>query len=169
MMGRRVRHELKIVGSVLVVGSDVESHHPLEEKFRRRVEGEEGIPVDVEELAIRRMRTSLDVLRNDGRVEAENGVEPFLDLVSGAVTDGFLEFDLSEGSAESGGRFDGCWRVFRGGGGRRSKVVGRVGIFGEGGGSRGFSELLDEFDGKRSTGSFVSVDGRGHEDEVGTD
>lgn len=62
LLSRSVTHELKVVGRVLVVTRDVERHHALEEDFGRGVEGEEGIPIDVEELAGRRMGTALQRL-----------------------------------------------------------------------------------------------------------
>lgn len=112
VVGGRVGHKLEVVGGVLIVRGDVESHHPLKEELRCGVEREKSVPIDVEQLAVRRMGAALDVLRHNRRVEAKHRVEPPLDLVSGCVSNGFLELDFPKGSAESGCRLDGRWGLF---------------------------------------------------------
>ena len=82
---------------------DVERHHSLEEDFGSGMEGEEGIAIDVEELASRGVGTALQrLLRRDGEgsVEAEKLVEPFFDWISGAVSDRSGEGDLLERSSD---------------------------------------------------------------------
>lgn len=55
LVSRRVAHELQVVGRVLVVTGDVQRHHLLQELFGHGVEREEGIAVNMEELALRRI------------------------------------------------------------------------------------------------------------------
>ncbi len=57
---RCIRHELEVVGRVLVVGRDVERHHALEKDLARGVVRKEGVAVDVEELARRGVRAARD-------------------------------------------------------------------------------------------------------------
>ena len=87
-------------------------------------------------------------------------VEPFLDRISRAVSDRGRERDLLERSRNRASERGGFL-------GRRSLVGDGRGESGSG--SRHLSQLLEEFEGERTTCSFVSVDRRGHEDEVGTE
>ena len=59
LMCRCILHELEVVGRVLVVTSYIQRHHLLKEFLGSRVVGEEGIAVDMKELAFVRMRASL--------------------------------------------------------------------------------------------------------------
>lgn len=145
---------------------DVETHHPLEEDLGGRVEGEESVAVDVEELAGRGVGAALEGLLGgygEGRVEAEEGVEPLLDWVARAVSDRGRKVDLLERS---------CDRACDGGTSSTGCLRGRIGHRGcseRRGGARHLAERLEELEGERSSSSFVSVDGGCHEDEVGTE
>jgi hypothetical protein len=58
--------------------------------------GEQRVPVDIVQLAFGRVRTTLDRLRDDGSVEAEEVVEPFFNIVAGRVSDGLFQLDLAQ-------------------------------------------------------------------------
>jgi hypothetical protein len=161
---RSVRHELQVVGRVLVVRRDVETHHPLEERFRGGVVREEGVAVDVVQLALTRVRATLKLLvtgRGEGRIEAEELVEPLLNRVSGGVTNRRGELDLLQLARDGEGLS------------RRRTALGGFGVLSTGGrgreggsGAGHLAELLEELEGEGTTSSFVTVDGRCHEDEV---
>jgi hypothetical protein len=55
----RVAHELQVIGRVLVVASNVQRHHLLQELFGHWVEREKGIAVDMEQLALGRVLGSV--------------------------------------------------------------------------------------------------------------
>jgi hypothetical protein len=58
-MRRRITHELQIIGRILVVTSHIKRYHLLKKLFRHWVEREKGIAVDIEELALGWVWTSL--------------------------------------------------------------------------------------------------------------
>ena len=166
MLSRRVAHELKVVRRVLVVARNVERHHALEKDFGGGVEGEEGIAVDVEEFAGRRVGAALQRLlgRNrKSRIEAEELVEPLLVRVAGAVSNRSGEIDLLERSCDSSCEWS------RSSGGLRRRSFRRLRNRDGRSGPRYLAELLEELEGEGTTGAFVAVDGRGHEDEVGAE
>lgn len=148
-----VGHELQVVGRVLVVRSHVERHHPLQEHLGRRVVREQGVPVDVVQLALRGMRAPRNMSRQGGSIEAQQRVEPLLHRVRLSIPDGLFKLDL--------GQRPGHAHFLPGGVGRYR----HGGVFPDDG-SRLFSELLDQLDGQTSTGSFVSIDSGGHEHQV---
>lgn len=126
-----VRHEEEVVGGVAVVRRNVECHHPLEQLLRRLVVREERVPLHAKEGALVRVRQPRgrpgDVV---GGVEAEELVEPRLDVVPRCVSDGVRELDLAEGAAgRAGGR----------------RLLGLV------------AELRDELEGQGAARAFVAV------------
>ena len=52
MVGRGIGHHLEIVGGVLVVRRHEEGHDPLKEGLRCSVVAEQGVAVDVVEVAV---------------------------------------------------------------------------------------------------------------------
>lgn len=166
MMCGGIRHELEIVGLVFVVRSNVQCHHSLEENLGSGMITEQGVPRDIVQLTCRRMGASLrrsdSRFRKDGGVKAENAVQPPLDFVSSTITYRCLQLYFPQrarfrciGVASS--------RFLRGRRGRDGRFL--CSVFSERG-SGTFAQLLNEFQGKRATSAFVSVDGRSHEDEV---
>ncbi|CRK36922.1 hypothetical protein BN1708_007250 [Verticillium longisporum] len=151
LVRRGVAHQLQIVGRVLVVAGDVQRDHLLQELFGNGVEGEEGIAVDLEELALRRVRAALaaDLGPGQGRVQAEEGVEPLLDGVALGVTNRLRECDLAQRAASLETR-----RLLLGSAARGTVSDGGVAV-----GRRAWPRLLT---------TLVTVDGGGHKDEVGT-
>ena len=71
----------------LVVRRDVEGHQALEERLGRAVVREERVAVDAVQVTWRRHRTAGRDRLDDGRVEAQQPVEPRLDGVGGRVAD----------------------------------------------------------------------------------
>lgn len=131
---------------------------------------EQGVPIDVVELARWRMGTPLDVLGDDRRVEAKDGVEPLFDLIAERVSDRFLKLDLSKRSAQTTTRLGTRRKLGRArtrAARRRSEVVRRVGVLGQRRRPGLLPKLLDKLDGKGTTRTLVTVDGRRHKDEVG--
>jgi hypothetical protein len=143
------------------VRRDVETHHPLEEGLGGGVVREEGVAVDVVKLALAGVRATLELLvaRREGSVKAEELVEPRLNSIARGVTNRGGELDLLELTSDGEGLA---------GGTALSLVL--AGGSGEGGGGTAhLAELLEELEGEGATGSFVTVDGRSHEDEVGAE
>mmetsp|Transcript_4402 Transcript_4402/g.7494 ORF Transcript_4402/g.7494 Transcript_4402/m.7494 type:complete len:595 (-) Transcript_4402:853-2637(-) len=142
-VGGRVAHQLQVVGRVLVVRGHVQRHHALKEELGGLVVGEQGVAIDGEELALRRVREGLGhrghVLR---RVQAQQPVEPLLDGIVGCVADGLGQLHLLEQAP--------AWRL-AGGGAELSTLL---------------AQLLDEFEGQRAAGALVAVDGGAQEDQV---
>lgn len=75
------------------MASHINSDKPMQECFSRAVVAEQGIPVDSEEVAGGGGRGA-HAHGGGGGLEAEEGVEPRLYRVPGAVSDGFFEFYL---------------------------------------------------------------------------
>ena len=125
----RVGEQLEVVRLVLVVRRDVERHHALQEDLGRGVEAEERVARDVEELALARVWAAhVRLPREDRCVEAEEAVQPLLDLVPRGITDGCLELDLAEGTC-FWGRFRN--RLFGGRGSSGSIILSSSRVFGE--------------------------------------
>jgi len=95
---RRIAHELQVIGRVLVVACDVERHHLLKEGFGDGVEGEEGVTVDGQELALGRVRAAVNVGLGLGqrRVQAQELVQPLLDSIALGVSDGLRQGDFPQ-------------------------------------------------------------------------
>lgn len=158
----RVREQLQVVRLVLIMARHVQRHHALQEHLARRVEAEQRVARHVEQLALRGVRRAVRAApRHQRRVQAEQAVEPPLDLVARRVPDWRLQLDLAQRACLGRGFRE---RLLGGaGGGRLFYLSG--GVFCEGG-ACAFAQLLNELERERPAGTFVSVDGRGHEDEV---
>lgn len=112
-MGGCIRYELKIIGWVFVVGSDIECDYLLKEMFWDWVKREECVVVDVEEFVLRRVGVVLGVEFWLGEccIEVEKGVELFFYVVVLGVMDGFGEGDFFEGVIVNIGSFFGSFFV----------------------------------------------------------
>lgn len=102
---------------------------------------EQGIPADVKKLAGRWMRTALVAgLRNNGSIQAQQAIEPLLDLVPNRISNGRLQFYFPQRACFRRGFMGGFF-----GGGRC--IVCRDSVFSERR-ACALAELLDKFKGE---------------------
>ena len=91
VVGGGVRHHLQVVGGVLVVRRDVKRHDTLEEGLRGLVVAEQGVPVDVVQVAVLAGWAARGQGRDQGGVQAQQTVQPVFDGVSRLVPETLKE------------------------------------------------------------------------------
>lgn len=89
-------------------------------------------------------------------------MKPFLDLVSRAIPNRFFELDLTKCPC-LGHRFTGRQHFPAG---RRCDGIIQVDRVFRQARTSAFAELLDQFEGKGATGTFVAINGGRHENKV---